>query len=101
MTTEDAIAAFLKFGSPFIADGMQQLGLPPRIADPAIRPLIPDQRVAGTAVTMRLDYYDSAQPPCAHAYSAAFEQAAKVLRPVLVAESRLGRRSPFGGGPAQ
>lgn len=98
MNNEDSIRTFLELGSPFIADGMQRLGLPRRIADPALRPLIPDKRVAGTAITFLLDYYPTEQPLREHAFAKAFEQAAKMPSPVLVAESRLGLRTPFGGG---
>ena len=94
----DSIKTFLELGSPFIADGMQQLGLPRRIADPALRPLIPDKRLAGTVVTLCLDYYPTEPTPHPYIFNAAFEQAAQVTRPILVTESRLGLRSPFGGG---
>ena len=101
MDIDDCIKTFLELGSPFIADGMQQLALPRRIADPALRPLIPDKRAAGTVVTLRLDYYATEQPSIAYALNAAFELAAQVSSPVLVTESRLGLRSPFGGGASR
>ena len=101
MNIDDCIKTFLELGSPFIADGMQQLGLPRRIADPALRPLIPGKRVAGTVVTLRLDYHPTEPPPHPHVFSTAFEQAARVPSPVLVTESRLGLRSPFGGGASR
>ena len=97
----DSIKTFLELGSPFIADGMQQLGLPRRIADPALRPLIPDKRLAGTVVTLRLDYYPTAPTPHPYVFNTAFEQAAQVTSPILVTESRLGLRSPFGGGASR
>ena len=101
MNTTEIIEVFLELGSPFIADGMQQLDLPRRIADPALRPLIPDKRVAGTVVTLKLDYYETERPPHPLAFDAAFEQAGRVSSPVLVTESRLGLRSPFGGGASR
>ncbi len=97
----NTIKTFLELGSPFIADGMQFLGMPRRIADPALHPLIPGKRVAGTVVTLRLDYYPTEQPPIAYALNAAFEQAGQVSSPILVTESHLGLRSPFGGGASR
>ena len=101
MNTTEIIEAFIELGSPFIADGMQQLDQPRRIADPALRPLIPDKRVAGTVVTLRLDYHATEPPPHPYAFDAAFGQAGQVPSPVLVTESRLGARSPFGGGASR
>jgi regulator of RNase E activity RraA len=101
MTTEDLIAAFLELGSPFIADGAQQAGLPYRIADPALRPLLPERRIAGTVVTFRIGFHPSPQPIVSYTYDRAFRHAQTVPSPVLVAESGLGRRSPFGGGASR
>lgn len=98
MNNEECIKKFLELGSPFIADGMQKLGLARRIADPALRPLIPGKRVAGTVVTMLLDFYPTEQPPIAYAFDKVFEHAKELASPVLVSESRLGLHSPFGGG---
>src|SRR5688500_4440486 len=101
MTADDAIRAFLELGSPFIADGSQMAGLPRRIADPALRPLLPERRIAGTVVTFRMRFYPEPQPLMAHSFARAFGFAATVPSPVLVAESGLGIRSPFGGGAAR
>lgn len=101
MTTDEAIRAFLELGSPFIADGSQKVGLPRRIADPALRPLLPTTRIAGTVITFRMRFFPTPQPPMAHSFARAFAFAATVPSPVLVAESGLGIRSPFGGGAAR
>jgi regulator of RNase E activity RraA len=101
MTTDEMIQAFLELGSPFIADGAQKAGLPHRVADPGLRPLIPGKRVAGTVVTFRIRFYPSPQPPAVHSYDQAFTYARTVSSPVLVAESGLGTRSPFGGGASR
>src|SRR3989304_6546583 len=98
MTPDEMIQAFLALGSPFIADGAQKAGLPERIAGPALRPLIPGKRVAGTVVTFRMRFYPSPQPAIAYSYDRAFTYARTVSSPVLVAESALGTRSPLGGG---
>ena len=98
MNIEESIRNFLELGSPFIADSMQKLGLRRRIVDPALRPLIPDKRVAGTVVTMLLGYYPTEQPGREYAFAKAFDRAKDLASPVLVTESRLGLRSPFGGG---
>ena len=47
MTVEEIIEIFRNLGSPFIADGMQRLGLPRRIVDPSLRPLDPEQKHRG------------------------------------------------------
>jgi 4-hydroxy-4-methyl-2-oxoglutarate aldolase len=101
MTPDEIIAAFLELGSPFIADGAQRAGLPERIADPALRPLLPEKRVAGTVVTFRLSFLPTPQPPVAFAYDRVFTAATSVASPVLVVESGLGRRSPIGGGASR
>ena len=101
MTTDDAIRAFLELGAPFIADGSQKVGLPRRIADPALRPLLPAKRIAGTVVTFRMRFHPTPQPLMAHSFARAFAFGATVPSPVLVAESGLGIRSPFGGGAAR
>lgn len=101
MSTDELIRAFLELGSPFIADGAQKAGLPRRIADPALRPLDPRKRVAGTVVTFRIRFYPSPQPAISAAYDRAFAHAATVPSPVLVVESGLGLRTPLGGGAAR
>lgn len=101
MTVEEIIEIFRNLGSPFIADGMQRLGLPRRIVDPSLRPLIPNKSIAGTVVTILLDYYPEEPTPREFAFANAFKQAKTVASPVLVAESRLGLRSPFGGGASR
>jgi 4-hydroxy-4-methyl-2-oxoglutarate aldolase len=101
MTTEEIIRAFLELGSPFIADGAQRAGLPERIADHALRPLLPEKRIAGTVVTFRLSFLPTPQPPIAFTYDRAFSAAKSVASPVLVVESGLGTRSPIGGGAAR
>lgn len=102
MTVEEIIEIFRKLGSPFIADGMQRLGLPPRIVDPSLRPLIPNKSIAGTVVTLLLDFFpEEPTPPREYAFANAFKQAKTAASPVLVAESRLGLRSPFGGGASR
>ena len=102
ITVEEIIEIFHNLGSPFIADGMQRLGLPRRIVDPSLRPLIPNKSIAGTVVTLLLDFF-SEEPtsPREYAFANAFKQAKTVASPVLVAESRLGLRSPFGGGASR
>ncbi len=102
ITVEEIIEIFRNLGSPFIADGMQRLGLPRRIVDPSLRPLIPNKSIAGTVVTLLLDFF-SEEPtsPREYAFANAFKQAKTVASPVLVAESRLGLRSPFGGGASR
>ena len=101
MTVDEMIQAFLELGSPFIADGSQRAGLPRRIADPALRPLLPGRRVAGTAVTFRMRFYPTPQPVTAYAYDRAFTYAKTVSSPVMVTESGLGLHTPLGGGAAR
>jgi regulator of RNase E activity RraA len=46
-------------------------------------------------------FHPSPQPAMAYSYDRAFAYAATVPSPVLVAESGLGTRSPFGGGASR
>jgi len=101
MTIDELIQAFLELGSPFIADGEKQAGQPNRIADPGLRPLLPEKRIAGTVVTFRIGFHPTPQPAVAQTYNRAFEHGRTVASPVLVAESGLGTRSPFGGGASR
>jgi 4-hydroxy-4-methyl-2-oxoglutarate aldolase len=101
MDTEERIAAFRELGSSFVADAMQKLGLPRRIVTPNLRPLLPDRPLAGTAVTFLIEYRPVEQPPLARKLAQAFRQGQDVPSPVLVTESRLGARSPYGGGAAR
>jgi hypothetical protein len=78
MTAGEMIEAFLALGSPFVADGMQKAGLSRRIADPAIRPLFPERRIAGTVVTFRMRFHPTPQQAMAYSFDRAFRFAALV-----------------------
>jgi 4-hydroxy-4-methyl-2-oxoglutarate aldolase len=101
MTTDEIIRAFLELGSPFVADGAQTVGLPERIADPGLRPLIADQRIAGTVVTCKIGFHPTPQPPVVLAYERAYQYAKTVPSPIIVMECGLGTRSPWGGGASR
>ena len=97
MNTAEMIESFRHLGSSFVADGMQRAGLHRRITDPVLQPLLPVRRVAGTVVTELLQFFPTEQPPVAYIHAQAFAQAELVTSAVLVTESQLGLRSPFGG----
>jgi regulator of RNase E activity RraA len=101
MSIDECIASFRELGSSFIADGMLQLGLPGRVVTPGLRPLLPDQRLAGTVVTFRIAFRTVPQPPLAYALAEAFRQGHTQPSPILVTESHLGTRSPYGGGASR
>jgi len=53
METESLIRAFNELSTPLIADAALRLKIPLRIAPPGIRPVIPNQRLAGPALPVR------------------------------------------------
>ena len=69
-----------------LSDGMQRAGITPGILEPAIRPVLPFTRMAGTAVTVKLK---RSETPSSYSrlMADAFEAGLKVVSPVLVIES--------------
>jgi regulator of RNase E activity RraA len=53
MKAESLARAFAKLSTPLIADAALRLKIPLRISPPGIRPITPDQRVAGPALPVR------------------------------------------------
>jgi len=53
MDMESLSRAFANLSTPLIADAAMRLEIPVRISPPGIRPVIPDQRVAGAARPVR------------------------------------------------
>jgi 4-hydroxy-4-methyl-2-oxoglutarate aldolase len=70
MQAESLSSAFAKLSTPLIADAALRLKIPFRVASPGIHPVMPDQRVAGSALPARhfgsvdvfLEAMQSAQP---------------------------------------
>jgi hypothetical protein len=48
MEAQPVSRAFSELSTPLIADAALRLKVPPRIAPPGIRPVTPNQRLAGT-----------------------------------------------------
>ncbi|RKY67462.1 MAG: hypothetical protein DRP97_07390 [Candidatus Latescibacterota bacterium] len=86
MLTPERRDALLKLSTPLVVDAMDRLGLPERVLDPAIRPVLPFTKMLGTAVTVLL----KPQPDPAKAnlalYSQAFESGQEVYCPIMVVE---------------
>ena len=53
MRAESVSSAFAQLSTPLIADAALGLHIPFRISPPGIRPIIPDQRLAGPALPVR------------------------------------------------
>jgi regulator of RNase E activity RraA len=70
MEAQPLSRAFSELSTPLIADAALRLKVPPRIAPPGIRPVTPNQRLAGPALPVRhfgsvdvfLEVMQSAQP---------------------------------------
>ncbi len=54
MTSAKIFSTFPELSSPFIADGMRQLELPPCIFEPAVHPLVPERQGASTAAAREI-----------------------------------------------
>ena len=102
MLTPERREALLQLSTPLVADAMDRLGLPERVLDPAIRPVVPFTRMAGTAVTVLL----RSQPDPAKAnleiYTQALEAGEEVYSPIMVVEvpSAYHHQGIFGEGAA-
>lgn len=102
MLTPEKREALLQLSTPLVADAMDRLGLPERVLDPAIRPVVSFTRMAGTAVTVRL----ISQPDLAKAnldiYTQAFEVGEGVHSPIMVVEvpGAYHHQGIFGEGAA-
>src|SRR5262245_5123071 len=53
MKTESLVCAFSQLSTPLIADAALRLKIPFRISPPGIRPVLPNQRIAGRALPAR------------------------------------------------
>jgi regulator of RNase E activity RraA len=75
----------VEYSTATLSDGLQKVGIKNRVLEPAIRPLLPFTKMAGTAVTVKL-----AASPAPASYSRligeAFEASRGVASPILVVE---------------
>jgi len=53
MLNQCLVDAFSELSTPLIADACMRLGVPLRLAPPGIRPILPEQRVAGRVLPVR------------------------------------------------
>ena len=61
MLDEKTRNTLLSLSTPLVTDARIRLGLPERHLDPAIRPVVPFSRMAGSAITARLEVADEAE----------------------------------------
>jgi 4-hydroxy-4-methyl-2-oxoglutarate aldolase len=75
----------VELSSATLSDGLQKLGCKSQVLEPAIRPVVPFTRMAGTAVTVKLA---ASSKPASYSrlLGQAFEAGLAVSFPVLVAE---------------
>jgi len=92
---------FPLYTTAFLADAMEKLGMANRVLDPGIRPLVPFTRVAGVAVTLKLEVGKEADPHSTTAmYGRALEAGRNVGSPILVVEAPFTRYGTLGSGGA-
>ena len=102
MLTEGKRELLLQLSTPLAVDAMDRLGLPEAVLDPAIRPIEPNTRMVGTAVTVLM----RAQPDRSKArlgrYSEALENPGDLYCPIIVVEvpEEHHHRGVFGEGAA-
>ena len=102
MLTEGKREQLLQLSTPLAVDAMDRLGLPEAVLDPAIRPVEPNTRMAGTAITVLF----RSQPDRARAnlarYSEALENAAGLYCPIVTLQvpEEHHHRGIFGEGAA-
>lgn len=92
----------LSLSTPLLADARRRLGLPESHLDPGIRPVAPFSRMAGTAVTVRIEaaaHEDSADLTLLiDAYESQPESSCSII--VIQVPTELHRYGIFGGGSA-
>jgi 4-hydroxy-4-methyl-2-oxoglutarate aldolase len=78
--------ALLRLSAPLVVDAMDRLGLPERVLDPGIRPVVPFSRMVGTALTVLLRSQSDRSKACLGTYGKAFEKGGKQYCPIIVVE---------------
>ncbi len=86
MLTAEKRDTLLRLSTPLVVDAMDRLGLPERVLDPAIRPVVPFTKMAGTAVTVLLESQPDPGKANLGIYSQAFETGREVCCPIIVVE---------------
>ena len=102
MLTEEKREQLLQLSAPLAVDAMDRLGLPEAVLDPAIRPVEPNTRMVGTAITVLF----VSQPDRARAnlacYSEALENSSGLFCPIITLQvpPEHHHRGVFGEGAA-
>jgi regulator of RNase E activity RraA len=96
MLTKEKREALLKLTTPLVGDAMWSLKIDTQV-DPAIKPVFPFTKIAGTAVTLQLKAIENKHErvPLPH-YQEAFKAGLEVYAPIMVIE--LPKESWFSGG---
>ena len=102
MLTEEKREQLLQLSTPLAVDAMDRLGLPEAVLDPAIRPVEPNTRMVGTAITVLF----VSQPDRSRAnlarYSEALENSSGLFCPIITLQvpPEHHHRGVFGDGAA-
>ena len=92
----------LSCSTPLFVDARVRLGLPESHLDPGIRPVVPFSRMAGTAVTVRLEVapneVSTDLTPLVHAYESQYESSGSII--VIQVPAELHGDGTFGEGAA-
>ncbi len=102
MLTEGKREELLQLSTPLAVDAMDRLGLPEAVLDPAIRPVEPNTRMAGTAITVLfMSQPDRSQADLTR-YSEALENPADLFCPIIAVQvpEEHHHRGVFGEGAA-
>jgi 4-hydroxy-4-methyl-2-oxoglutarate aldolase len=102
MLSENTRAQLQQLSTPLVVDAMDRLGLQEAVLDPAIRPVEPNTRMVGTAVTVLMRSQTDRSKASLGRYSEALENTADLYCPIIVVEvpEEHHHRGIFGEGAA-
>ena len=86
MLTHAKRKLLLELSAPLLMDALHSLGLPERILDSAIRPIVPFSRMAGTAVTALIRSQPDPAKASLSAYAELLKSGAGVCAPVMAVQ---------------
>jgi len=102
MLTRDGREALLELSTALVVDAMDSLGLAERVLCPSIRPVVPFSKMAGTALTVKIESQPDRSKARLDVYREALLNREQVYSPIVVVEvpEEHHNRGIFGGGTA-
>ena len=100
MLDEAKQQTLLELSTPFVTDAMYRLGLPERVAQTPVRPVVPYSRMVGTAVTIRFQREPDPARADLSGYVNVLNSPGGAYAPIVVIKvpKELHNKGIFGGG---